>query len=62
MDAAYALVEGQNKYAGWDHIIIFGKKDENPAVSFDDNQTQSAIRFLMAVENKVRDKENIQRC
>lgn len=53
-DAGRALILGQNDLGGWDHKIHFDqpKADE---VSFDDNQTQSAIRFLMALDQVVDD-------
>lgn len=51
-DAANALVKGQNELGGWDHKIYFdhptGKR-----VSFDDDQTQSAISFLMALDQEI---------
>ena len=50
--AANALIRGQNKLGGWEHKIFFdratGKK-----VSFDDNQTQSAISFLMELDQEM---------
>lgn len=50
--AAMALIRGQGTLGGWDHKIYFdrpvGKK-----VSFDDNQTQSAISFLMALDQEI---------
>lgn len=51
-DAAWALARGQNEFGGWGHKIHFDRplSDE---VSFDDNQTQSAIRFLMAIDQVV---------
>jgi len=55
--AANALILGQNKLGGWEHKIFFdratGKK-----VSFDDNQTQSAISFLMELDQEM-DRPNI---
>lgn len=51
-DAAMALVEGQNDLGGWGHTIRFGRPKAN-RVSFDDDQTQSAIRFLMALDQVV---------
>ena len=51
-EAANALIRGQNELGGWEHKIYFdrptGKK-----VSFDDNQTQSAISFLMALDQEI---------
>ncbi len=55
-DAAYALIAGQNKYGGWDHTINFENLSHRK-VSFDDDQTQSAIRFLMAMDQQVDDPE-----
>ena len=53
-DAAYALIRGQNKHGGWDHTINFADLS-NETVSFDDNQTQSAISFLMAMDQEIDD-------
>ena len=53
-EAAYALIRGQNKNGGWDHTINF-KKLDNDKVSFDDNQTQSAVSFLMALDQQLED-------
>jgi hypothetical protein len=53
-EAAYALVRGQNKHGGWDHTIDF-KNLNNETVSFDDNQTQSAVSFLLAINKEVKD-------
>lgn len=53
-DAAYALIRGQNKHGGWDHTINFADLS-NETVSFDDNQTQSAISFLMALDQEIED-------
>ena len=54
--AANALIRGQNELGGWEHKIYFdrptGKK-----VSFDDNQTQSAISFLMALDQEIDQSE-----
>ena len=51
-EAAFALIRGQNDLGGWEHKIYFdrptGKK-----VSFDDNQTQSTISFLMALDQEI---------
>jgi len=51
-EAAGALIRGQNELGGWEHKIYFdrptGKK-----VSFDDNQTQSTISFLMALDQEI---------
>jgi hypothetical protein len=48
-DAAYALIRGQNELGGWEHKIYFDRPTGN-RVSFDDNQTQSAISFLMKLD------------
>jgi PelA/Pel-15E family pectate lyase len=53
-EAAYALVRGQNKNGGWDHTINFEDLSNNK-VSFDDNQTQSAVSFLMALDQQIED-------
>lgn len=51
-EAAFALIRGQNELGGWEHKIYLdrptGKK-----VSFDDNQTQSTISFLMALDHEI---------
>jgi hypothetical protein len=52
--AADALIAGQNKHGGWDHTIDFNHLD-NEDVSFDDNQTQSAISFLLDLTREVKD-------
>jgi len=53
--AADALIRGQNKHGGWDHTIDFAHLD-NETVSFDDNQSQSAVSFLLALNHVVRDE------
>jgi len=51
-EAGAALIRGQNDLGGWDHKIYFdGPKSK--VVSFDDNQTQGAILFLMALDREV---------
>ena len=55
-EAGEALIKGQNKYGGWDHRIYFAKERKKAIVSFDDNQTQSAIRLLMALDQVMNDK------
>ena len=49
---ANALILGQNELGGWDHKIYFDRP-KGKSVSFDDNQTQSAISFLMALDQEV---------
>ena len=51
-NAANALIKGQNDLGGWDHKIYFDRPKGN-LVSFDDNQTQSAISFLMALDQEI---------
>ena len=51
-DAAFALIRGQNELSGWEHTIRFNRPKRN-RVSFDDNQTQSVIRFLMALDQHI---------
>ena len=51
-DAANALIKGQNKLGGWEHKIYFDRA-KGKTVSFDDNQTQSAISFLMALDQEI---------
>jgi hypothetical protein len=53
-DAGRALIRGQNDLGGWDHKIHFDQPKDDQ-VSFDDDQTQSAIRFLMALDQVVDD-------
>jgi hypothetical protein len=55
-EAAYALIRGQNKHGGWDHTINFSDLS-NETVSFDDNQTQSAVSFLMALDQEIDDPD-----
>ena len=54
MEAAKALIRGQNTHGGWDHTINFADLS-NETVSFDDNQSQSAISFLLALDQAVDD-------
>ncbi|MBU2491663.1 MAG: pectate lyase [Bacteroidetes bacterium] len=54
-EAGQALIIGQNEYGGWDHRIYFERKLKKTVVSFDDNQTQSAVRFLMALDQEMKD-------
>lgn len=53
-EAAHALIRGQNKHGGWDHTIDFTNLN-NEVVSFDDDQSQSAVSFLMALDQLVDD-------
>lgn len=53
-DAADALIRGQNKHGGWDHTINFADLS-NEKVSFDDNQSQSGVSFLMALDQEIED-------
>ncbi|MBD3374415.1 hypothetical protein GF406_05200 [candidate division KSB1 bacterium] len=53
-DAGSALIKGQNDLGGWEHKIHFNRPKSN-RVSFDDNQTQSAIRFLMELDQEIDD-------
>jgi len=55
LDAAHALIRGQNKLGGWQHTIRFDRKP-GKSVSFDDDQTQGAISFLMALDQHVDDE------
>ena len=50
--AASALIKGQNDLGGWEHKIYFDRP-KGSKVSFDDNQTQGAISFLMALDQEV---------
>ncbi len=54
--AAKALIRGQNKYGGWEHTINFANVSHR-RVSFDDDQTQSAISFLMALDREIDDPD-----
>lgn len=51
-NAASALIKGQNDLGGWEHKIYFDRP-KGKRVSFDDDQTQSAISFLMALDQEV---------
>jgi hypothetical protein len=51
-NAADALIKGQNDLGGWEHKIYFDRP-KGRKVSFDDNQTQSAISFLMAIDQEI---------
>ena len=51
-EAANALFKGQNDLGGWGHKIYFDRP-KSERVSFDDNQTQSAISFLMALDQEI---------
>jgi hypothetical protein len=53
-DAASALICGQNALGGWEHTIRFNRPQAQ-RVSFDDDQTQGAIRFLMALDQDIDD-------
>lgn len=52
--AASALIRGQNALGGWAHTIRFNQSPDQ-RVSFDDDQTQGAIRFLMALDQDIDD-------
>lgn len=54
-DAGDALILGQNELGGWEHKIYFNR-EISKTVSFDDNQTQGAIRFLMALDQEIQKK------
>jgi hypothetical protein len=54
--AADALIKGQNDLGGWEHKIYFDRP-KGSKVSFDDDQTQSAISFLMALDQEVDDAD-----
>lgn len=53
VEAAEALIRGQNKHGGWDHTINFADLS-NETVSFDDNQSQSAVSFLLALNREIK--------
>ena len=53
-EAADALIRGQNDLGGWQHTIRLDRP-RGRSVSFDDDQTQSAISFLMSVDQFVDD-------
>jgi hypothetical protein len=55
-DAAGALIRGQNKHGGWGHTINFADLS-NERISLDDNQTQSAVSFLMAMDQEIDDPD-----
>jgi len=56
-EAANALMMGQNELGGWEHKIYFDRP-KGDVVSFDDDQTQSAISFLMALDRDI-DEPNL---
>ncbi|MGD8778464.1 MAG: pectate lyase [Ignavibacteria bacterium] len=58
VDAAYCLIDGMNKYNGWDHVINFKDINENAVISLDDDHTQGCIRFLIEVD-KYYDSEKL---
>jgi len=58
-NTAKALILGQNELGGWEHKIYFDRPP-GKTVSFDDNQTQSAISFLMALDQEINRKELTQ--
>jgi len=51
-ETANALILGQNELGGWEHKIYFDLPTREN-VSFDDNQTQSAISFLMELDQEI---------
>lgn len=53
IETAFSLIKGQNSFGGWDHKIYFDSKQRKELVSFDDNQTQGVIRFLMHLDKHV---------
>jgi hypothetical protein len=53
-DAAFALIRGQNHLGGWEHTIHFNQP-KSKRVSFDDDQTQSAIRLMMELDQDIDD-------
>ena len=53
-DAGFAVSRGQNDLCGWEHTIHVNRPKGN-RVSFDDNQSQSAIRFLMDLDQVMED-------
>lgn len=55
-DAARALIIGQNDLGGWQHTIRLDRPT-GKMVSFDDDQTQSAVSFLMALDQEVDDHD-----
>ena len=66
-ETAYALVNGQLRSGGWDYRIEFdprqrrkyayrvdaGSEDGRNATTFDDNTTQSALRYLMHIDKEL---------
>lgn len=55
-ETAAALIHGQNPHGGWDHTINFAELS-NETVSFDDNQSQSAVSFLLALNHEIKDEQ-----
>jgi PelA/Pel-15E family pectate lyase len=69
-ESAYALVSGQLKSGGWDYRIEFDKRrrsnwsfrvddgtGQRSVTTFDDNTTQSAMRFLMQIDKELKFKD-----
>jgi len=55
-NAAHALILGQNDWGGWEQKIRF-KLGKSKKVSLDDNQSQGAISFLMALDQEIDSAE-----
>jgi len=60
-DAANTLIKGQNEVGVWYHKIYFDRP-KGKTVSFDDNQTQSVISFLMALDQETDQPELTNEC
>ena len=64
VDAARALVWGQRKIGGWDHLVNVKHLQEDPdkpvrkkgRCAFDDNITQGALTFLMTLDKTVNEE------
>ncbi|MCF8414359.1 MAG: pectate lyase, partial [Melioribacteraceae bacterium] len=56
-ETALCLVNAQNEFGGWDHTYTFESSKNKKRVSFDDNQTQSVIRFLIEIAKKVKNPD-----
>ncbi len=55
-DAGDALIGGQKKEGGWYYSIDFKDKSRGRSCTFDDNTTQAALRFLIALDKEVNKK------
>jgi len=55
-DAGDALTWGQKDAGGWRYSIDFSRNNKDGYCTFDDNTTQSALRFLIALDQEIQKK------